>query len=75
MELNDTNDKKKRYRSKLLDLDGEQLFIDFPVEDESKKAKYFLLGTEFRVWFLGTDQAIYLFNSEIEGKVERKSGL
>ncbi|SDY86280.1 c-di-GMP-binding flagellar brake protein YcgR, contains PilZNR and PilZ domains [Evansella caseinilytica] len=72
LELSDSAENKNRYRSKLLDFDDQRFYIDYPVEQVTNKPHFFLPGTQFRVWYLGEDSAIYLFNSEVLGKVERK---
>ncbi|MFA9556124.1 flagellar brake protein [Evansella sp. AB-rgal1] len=72
LELNDPDGDKKRYRSKVLDSEGDCLYIDYPVEEVSKKAHFLLEGTQCRAWFVGKDKAIYLFNTEVLGKLERE---
>ncbi|GEL08100.1 flagellar brake protein [Salisediminibacterium halotolerans] len=57
-----------RYRSKVLDSSEEVLFIDYPVSENSGKPNYFLQGTQFRLWFVGNDEAVYLFETEVLGK-------
>ncbi|ADU30110.1 flagellar brake protein [Evansella cellulosilytica] len=71
LELNPVEE-NKRYRSKILDYEDNKIFIDFPVDENTKKPHFFLEGTEFRAWFLGKDEAIYLFHTEVVGKIERK---
>lgn len=72
LELNNTDEGRKRFKSKILDYDSGQVFIDYPVDQKSKKPSFFLEGTQFRVWFIGKDQAIYLFETEVLGKDEKK---
>ncbi|WP_416149693.1 flagellar brake protein [Salipaludibacillus sp. HK11] len=72
LELNNNDEEKKRFKSKILDHEGNQVFIDYPVDQKSKKPSFFLEGTQFRVWFVGKDEAIYLFETEVLGKDEEK---
>ncbi|WP_280768248.1 flagellar brake protein [Salipaludibacillus daqingensis] len=72
LELNNPDEEKKRFKSKILDHDNGQVFIDYPVDQKTKKPSFFLEGTEVRVWFMGKDQAIYLFQTEVVGKYEKK---
>ncbi|MDQ0257500.1 c-di-GMP-binding flagellar brake protein YcgR [Evansella vedderi] len=72
LELKNGAEEKKHFRTKVVDLEANQLLIHFPVDEKSKKPHYFLEGTEFRAWFLGKDQAIYLFDTEVLGKIDRK---
>ncbi|WP_096190639.1 flagellar brake protein [Evansella halocellulosilytica] len=71
IETNSSEEDKKRYRSKILDYERDQIFIDFPVDEQSNKPIYFLQGTQLRAWFLGEDEAFYLFHTEVLGKSER----
>ncbi|WP_078596939.1 flagellar brake protein [Evansella clarkii] len=70
LETTQPDGSKKRYRSKLLDYASDLLYIDFPVEEGFSKQVNFHRGTEFRVWFLGNDDAIYLFRSQVAGAAE-----
>ncbi|MBU9714257.1 flagellar brake protein [Evansella tamaricis] len=72
LELNDPDHERKKYRSKLLDYQDNQLFIDYPVDEETKKPHFLFPGTELKVWFIGKDEAIYLFHTEVLGKLEKK---
>ncbi|UCZ54752.1 flagellar brake domain-containing protein [Bacillus shivajii] len=72
LETNNSEEDKKRYRSKILDYAKERIYIDFPVDEQTKKPKFFLQGTQFRAWFLGEDGAIYVFQTEVLGKVDGK---
>jgi len=72
LELNNVDEAKKRYKSKILDHNSGQVFIDYPVDQKTKKPSFFLEGTQFRIWFVGRDEAIYLFETEVLGKDEKK---
>ncbi|WP_018922215.1 flagellar brake protein [Salsuginibacillus kocurii] len=61
----------QQYRSRLVDRANEQLMIDYPVHEKTGKQSFFLDGTEFVAWFVGKDQAVYSFNTEI---ISRKKG-
>ncbi|AOM82787.1 flagellar brake protein [Salisediminibacterium beveridgei] len=64
-------DQKQRYKSKLLDYERSFMYIDFPVDEQTSKPSFFMEGTEFRVWFAGKDNAVYSFETQILGKVDR----
>ncbi|WP_235849072.1 MULTISPECIES: flagellar brake protein [Bacillaceae] len=72
LEIMDSMEKKKRFRSKIHDLIGQQIFIDYPIDEETLKTRSFIEGDKFKVWFLGKDEAVYSFKTEVIGKVERK---
>ncbi|MCE7791029.1 flagellar brake domain-containing protein [Salipaludibacillus sp. CUR1] len=71
MEMTDKKD-NRRFRSKILDLESGYIFIDFPVDDLNRRPGFFLEGTQFKIWFIGGDQAIYLFECEVKGIAERE---
>lgn len=64
-------DQKQRFKSKVLDYERTFVYIDFPVNEENKKPSFFMEGTEFRIWFAGKDQAVYSFETQVLGKVDR----
>jgi c-di-GMP-binding flagellar brake protein YcgR len=72
LELKENEEETKRLRSKVLDSEEGRLFIDFPVEEVNSKPRYFLEGTQFRAIFLGENHIVYLFETEVLGKTERK---
>ncbi|PYZ94488.1 pilus assembly protein PilZ [Salipaludibacillus keqinensis] len=72
LELKSSDEEKRRYKSKILDYNESKIFIDYPVDKKTKKPHFFLEGTQFRVWFMGNDKAIYLFESEVLGKDVKK---
>ncbi|HHY73145.1 MAG TPA: pilus assembly protein PilZ [Bacillus bacterium] len=61
-------DEFERFRSKIVDRRGEQLFIDYPVSEKTGKIAFFLDGTEIRVSFHAKDSAVYMFDSQIVGR-------
>lgn len=70
-ELNDDSEDKPRYRSKILDFNDNNIYADFTIDEETNKQAIFMVGTQFRAWFLGDDDAIYLFITELLDKVTR----
>ncbi|SER44984.1 flagellar brake protein [Salipaludibacillus aurantiacus] len=71
MEMTDKKD-IRRFRSKILDMESGDIFIDFPVDGQNRKPGFFIEGTQFKIWFIGGDQAIYLFESEVKGIADRQ---
>ncbi|WP_232735765.1 flagellar brake protein [Alteribacter populi] len=69
LELNMEQDNISRYRSKVADLNNESIFIHFPVGVHDSKPHFFPEETRFKGWFLGKDDAIYLFESNVTGKL------
>ncbi|MCA0970328.1 flagellar brake domain-containing protein [Halobacillus litoralis] len=57
--------KEEKYRCKLVDLQGDYLFIDYPVHTLTGKTGFFLDGAQFQASFVGEDQSVYWFETEI----------
>lgn len=72
-ELSVSTDKDHvRYRSKILDYASDKIYVSFPVNEKTHKQATFMEGTQVRAWFLGEDEAIYLFNSQLLSKEKHK---
>ncbi|TWI58835.1 flagellar brake protein [Halalkalibacter nanhaiisediminis] len=76
LEINDTKEEKEKilhFRCRLVDRDKDIFLIDYPINQETDKPSFFFDGTEFRAWFMGKDEAVYAFDTEIVGR--RKSNI
>jgi c-di-GMP-binding flagellar brake protein YcgR len=62
----------KKLRSKVVDIIDEKVYIDFPVNDKTKKTEVVAIGSEYSAVFVGKDQSVYLFNTEILSKVRQQ---
>ncbi|SDN37883.1 flagellar brake protein [Alkalicoccus daliensis] len=71
LELEDAEKGKHRLRSKILDYHNSKFYIDYPISEESDRQKFFLEGTEFQVSFIGKDEAVYSFKTEVTGRVKK----
>lgn len=58
----------QRFKCRLVDRVREFLFIDYPINDKTKKVGFFHDGTQFRASFIGKDQAVYLFHTQLVGR-------
>ncbi|WNF38008.1 flagellar brake domain-containing protein [Bacillaceae bacterium IKA-2] len=69
LELNEGDDKEKqRFKCRLVDHIKDYFFIDYPINQRTKRVGFFHDGTQFRVSFLGKDQAVYLFETQLQGR-------
>ncbi|WP_026700976.1 flagellar brake protein [Salibacterium aidingense] len=64
--------KAGKYRCKLIDRKKDLLVIDLPVDEETNKTVFFMKGIQMQAWFVGKDQAVYMFETEVKGKHGRK---
>lgn len=56
---------QEKYRSKLVDVKESNWLIDYPINQATGKLKLFLEGTRFTISFVGKDQSVYTFETEI----------
>ncbi|MCT8138872.1 PilZ domain-containing protein [Anaerobacillus sp. CMMVII] len=66
-----SEEEKQRFKCRLVDRVKDFLFIDYPINDRTKKVGFFHDGTEFNASFIGKDQAVYLFKTQL---LARKKG-
>ncbi|WP_099158376.1 flagellar brake protein [Virgibacillus ndiopensis] len=65
----DKNDLQK-YRCKVIEKNEHYLFIDYPVNEQTKKTSYLPKGTYIAVTYVGSDQSVYSFHTQIVAKVK-----
>ncbi len=72
LEIDEGNEEeKKRFKCRLVDRVKEFLFIDYPINEKTKRVGFFHDGTQFNASFIGRDQVVYLFQTEL---LARKKG-
>jgi c-di-GMP-binding flagellar brake protein YcgR len=64
-------DENEKYRCKLVEKKGEQIFIDYPVNMESGRTVFLLDGTQLKGSFVGKDNTVYLFETEVQGRTKQ----
>lgn len=57
------------YRCKIIDYDDNYLYIDYPIHQLTKKTAFFQKGNRLNASYIGHDDAIYKFQTEIMHKV------
>lgn len=60
------------YKCRLVERIGNDLYIDYPVNTITKRTVFLLDGTQLKVTFVGADSSVYLFESEVMGRVKQK---
>jgi c-di-GMP-binding flagellar brake protein YcgR len=63
--------KFERYKCRLVEKNGEFLYIDYPINIDTSKTAFLLDGTQLKVTFASGESA-YLFESEIIGRVKKE---
>ena len=57
---------------KIIEKNDHYLFIDYPIEEKTRKTCYFRKGTNFSAIFIGKDQSVYQFRTELVSKANFK---
>ncbi|MFB6465985.1 flagellar brake protein [Cytobacillus sp. Hz8] len=65
------SDKFEKYRCKLVEKQGENLYIDYPTNNETNKTAFLMDGTQLKCTFLDHNGTVYLFESEVLGRVKQ----
>lgn len=60
----------EQYKSMVVEINEASIFIDYPVNTASGKIAFLLDGTQMKVTFSDSDQALYIFDSEVLGRVK-----
>ncbi|RBP89573.1 c-di-GMP-binding flagellar brake protein YcgR [Cytobacillus firmus] len=66
------SEKSEKYKCKLVEREGNNLYIDYPIKQETNKTAFLLDGTQLKATFLAEDGTVYLFESEVMGRVKLK---
>jgi c-di-GMP-binding flagellar brake protein YcgR len=64
----DTDDK---FNSKVVEKEDGRLFVSYPVNEETRKTTFMLDGTQLKVSFIGKDNVVYSFQSEVIGRAKK----
>lgn len=68
LELQHSDNEIEKYKTKILEMQGNNLYIDYPVSLKTGRIGIFLEGTQFKASFVGKDTAAYLFDTEVKGR-------
>ncbi|MFB5661649.1 flagellar brake protein [Alteribacillus sp. HJP-4] len=64
--------KNSKYRCRLIDTAKGCFIIEPPVNEKTRKTVFFMEGTQFQAWFIGFDQAVYSFQTEVKSRRNSK---
>lgn len=65
------SNKIEKYKCKLVERRGQQLYIDYPINLESNKTAYLLDGTQLKCSFVSQEGTVYMFETEVTGRVKQ----
>ncbi|MGE7878320.1 flagellar brake protein [Peribacillus muralis] len=61
---------KEKFKCMIVELEPGFVYIDFPIHAETGKIAFLMDGTQLNVTFSNEEQAVYVFDSEVLGKVK-----
>lgn len=61
-------DKTEKYRCKVVDLDDQFIYIDYPMDTISNRTVFLMDGMQLRATFVEDSKAVYAFQTEVLGK-------
>ncbi|WP_160911988.1 flagellar brake protein [Halobacillus litoralis] len=64
-------DEVDHYKCKLVDFEDSKIYIDYPVHTKTGRTGFFLDGTQFQASFVGQDQSVYWFKTEVISREKR----
>ncbi|SFA73474.1 c-di-GMP-binding flagellar brake protein YcgR, contains PilZNR and PilZ domains [Lentibacillus halodurans] len=71
MEINNSETGEiSKYRSSVIEKTAHHLLIDLPIDDKTNKTVFLPEGTHMKITYIGTDQTVYMFHTEIAARVK-----
>lgn len=64
-------DKIEKYKCKLVERKGQQLYIDYPINVGTNKTAFFIDGTQIKCSFVKKDGTVYSFEAEVVGRIKQ----
>lgn len=61
----------EKFNCKVVEREVDRLFVSYPIHEETGKTTFMLDGTQLSVSFIGKDNVIYFFQSEVIGRTKR----
>lgn len=65
-------DKTEKYRCKVVDLDEQFIYIDYPTDTISNRTVFLMDGMQLRATFVEDSKAVYAFQTEVLGKKSKQ---
>ncbi|HLR08148.1 MAG TPA: flagellar brake domain-containing protein [Bacillota bacterium] len=61
----------EKYRSQVVEMHDDYLFIDYPINERTNKATYLHTGTPLKVNYIGQDGSVYSFQTTVTTRTKR----
>lgn len=66
------SDKDEKYKCKLVETTTGTFYIDYPINVSTHRTVFLMDGTELKASFVGTDGAVYMFETEVIKRLKRE---
>ncbi|RFU65558.1 flagellar brake protein [Peribacillus glennii] len=60
----------EQYKSMVVEMNEDSIFIDYPVNTSTGKIAFLLDGSQLKVTFADSDNAVFIFDTEVLGRVK-----
>ncbi|WP_209122571.1 flagellar brake protein [Alkalihalobacillus sp. BA299] len=67
-ELEESDSKNNYFKCRLVDKGENSLIIDHPINETTGKLGFFYEGFQFNAWYVGKDEAVYSFETALQGR-------
>ncbi|HWO95712.1 MAG TPA: PilZ domain-containing protein [Bacillus sp. (in: firmicutes)] len=61
----------EKFNCKVVEREADRLFVSYPIHEETGKTTFMLDGTQLSVSFIGRDNVVYFFQSEVIGRTKK----
>lgn len=61
----------EKFNCKVVERESDRLFVSYPIHEETGKTTFMLDGTQLSASFIGKDNVIYFFQSEVIGRTKK----
>lgn len=61
-------EKAEKYRCKVVDLDEQFIFVDYPIDTNTNRTAFFIDGTQLRASYVEESKSAFAFQTEVLGK-------
>jgi c-di-GMP-binding flagellar brake protein YcgR len=65
------SEKVEKYKCKVVELDEGKVYVDYPIHMETNRTVFLLDGMQLKATFVGSDEAVYLFETEVLRRVKQ----
>jgi c-di-GMP-binding flagellar brake protein YcgR len=65
------SEQMEKYKCKVAEMEDGKIYIDYPIDMSTNRTAFLLDGTQLKASFVGEDEAVYAFETEVLGRTRR----